>query len=351
MDSPRVSVIVTCYNLGEYLDEAVDSVLAQTFQDFEILVVDDGSTEPETCRLLDDYRKPRTRVIRSENRGLPAAKNLAVAQTTGRYLCALDADDRLDPAMLEKSVAALDADASIAFVSHWIRHFGDEHGEWKPTDCGFPALLDVNTVNGAALVRRSALEEVGGFDEAFRDGCEDWDLWITLVERGLRGRILPEVLFHYRRRADSMSRAMLRGEGHSGFYRRLAQKHAQTYGEHLSTLLVRREQDMSNLRRHIHDLELEYHRWLAPELAKQREDVAVLERKVAREEPARSRERERLEAALDQANADCARLDASANQARAQVDELRQSMSWRLTAPLRALYEQLRRIAGARRPS
>ena len=77
----------------------------------------------------------------------------------------------------------------------------------------------------------------------------------------------------------------------------------------------------------------------------------MLERKVAREEPARSRERERLEAALDQANADCARLDASANQARAQVDELQQSMSWRLTAPLRALYEQLRRIAGARRPS
>ena len=76
MTAPRVSVIIPCYNLGRYLDEAVDSVLAQSFQDFEIVIVDDGSTDPETCRLLADYRKPRTQVVRSENRGLPAAKNL-----------------------------------------------------------------------------------------------------------------------------------------------------------------------------------------------------------------------------------------------------------------------------------
>src|SRR2546430_12047221 len=210
MDPVKVSVIIPCYNLGRYLDEAVESVLAQTFEDFEILVVDDGSTEDETRRLLASYDKPRTRIVHSENRGLPAAKNLGLAHTTGPYVCMLDADDRLDPCLLEKSVAALDGDSSIAFVSHWLRTFGDEVWEWTPASCDAPALLDVNTVNGAALVRRSALEAVGGFDESMRDGCENWGLWNGLIERGFKGAILPEVLFHYRRRAHSMSRPMMR---------------------------------------------------------------------------------------------------------------------------------------------
>src|SRR4029079_4230267 len=137
-------------------------------------------------------------------------------------------------------------------------------------------LLDMNTVNGAALVRRTALEAVNGFDETMRDGCEDWDVWITLVERGLKGKILPEVLFHYRRRAESMSRVMLSGVGHPHLYRFLAEKHPATFAAQVTPLLTRREQDLSNLRRHTHDLDLEHYQWLGPELAKWREDVAVL---------------------------------------------------------------------------
>src|SRR5262245_25793619 len=122
---PKVSVVITCHNLGRYLDEAVDSVLAQSFQDFEIVVVDDGSTEDETRALLADYRRPRTRVIRIDNRGLPGARNEGIRHTTGPYLCALDADDRLAPTYFEKAVAILDRDPSVAFVSHWLRTFGE----------------------------------------------------------------------------------------------------------------------------------------------------------------------------------------------------------------------------------
>jgi glycosyltransferase involved in cell wall biosynthesis len=342
MTAPRVSVIIPCYNLGRYLDEAVDSVLAQSFQDFDILVVDDGSTDPETCRLLADYRKPRTRILRAENRGLPGAKNLGVAHTTGPYVCALDADDRADPMLLERSVAALDEDPSLAFISHWLRTFGDETKDWTPASCDLPALLDMNTVNGAALVRRSAFDAVGGFDETMRDGCEDWDLWITLVERGFKGRILPEVLYYYRRRADSMSKLMVRGDGHLRLYRFLAQKHADSYRRHLSALLVRREEDICSLRRHVHDLELEYYQWMAPEIAKQRDDAAVRERKIARD-------RTHLEAALEMARARAAALDAALDHARGDSDALRQSMSWRITAPLRAVYERLLSLTGSRR--
>lgn len=328
----KVSVIVPCYNLGHYLDEAVDSVLAQTFTDAEILVVDDGSTDEETTRLLQSYQKPRTRVVRSDNRGLPGAKNLGLMHTTGAYVCMLDADDRLAPSFLEKSVAALDADPDIAFVSHWLRTFGEEVKDWTPERCDFPALLDLNTVNGAALVRRAALEAVGGFDETMRDGCEDWDVWISLVEKGLKGRILPEVLFHYRRRPESMSRVMMEGDVHPRLYRYIAQKHERTYAAHLEMLLSRREEDISNLRRHTHDLDLEYYRWLGPELAKWRDDVAVLERKAEGHARAVADKEERE------------RLQADANRAREEVTQLRDSMSWTMTAPLRALYGQVRRL-------
>jgi glycosyltransferase involved in cell wall biosynthesis len=328
--TPRVSVIVTCYDLGRYLDEAVASVLAQTFQDFEVLVVDDGSTDAATVALLADYRRPRTRVLRTPNAGLPAAKNAGIRHTSGEYLCALDADDRLEPAFLARSVAALDADPELAFASHWLRCFGDETGEWRPSRCDLPALLDVNTVNGAALVRRSAVLAVGGFDESLRDGCEDWDLWIGLLERGYRGTILPEVLYAYRRRPGSMSRAMLAGGGHPELYRRLVEKHAETFRRHLPALLRRRDADLCRLEAHLHDLELEHERWLGPELARHREHAARLREKLERPDlAARLRETEAALAA-----------------AREEVAALRRSASWRVTAPLRRAYDAWRRIRG-----
>jgi len=432
-NGPKVSVVITCYNLGRYLDEAVESVLTQSFQNFEILIVDDGSTDEATRRLLTDYRKPHTRVLRSENRGLSAARNLGAAHTTGPYLCMVDADDRLESSMLDKSVAALDEDPGLAFVSHWLETFGDETWEWKPTRCDLPALLDANTVNGAALTRREAIEAVGGFDETMRDGCEDWDLWISMVERGLRGRILPEVLFRYRRRRESMSRAMMASGAYALLYRRLAEKHEASFRLHLPRLVVARERELADLRVHLHDLELEYRDWLSPEIAKLHDDVATLERgsrsshersaeqerlglKAALEESEVARARLQAEAAaaartLDQAATDRARfvgeldranraldqaaedamrsqaeadataralgqaranaarlqldaergaraltaagdrayqLDASANRATAELEALRQSLSWRLTAPLRAVYDAIRRAAGGR---
>jgi glycosyltransferase involved in cell wall biosynthesis len=337
MTRPLVSVIVTCYNLGRFLDDAINSVLAQTLQDFEVVVVNDGSTEPETLRALDALDPSRTRVVTSPNRGLPAAKNLGLAHTTGEYVCALDADDRLVSTMFEKSAAVLAREPEVAFVSHWLRTFGDEVVEWTPSDCGFPALLDVNTVNGAALVRRSAIEAVGGFDETFRDGCEDWDLWIALVERGCRGVILPEVLFEYRKRKDSMTRAMQRDERHPDLYARLVQKHAAAFAPHLACLIARRERDLGTLRLHNHDLALDRRHALAPDVAKLRDDVAVLEGRIGGG-PMRLALRAERETAH--------RAEADAARARADADALRASLSWRVTAPLRVVYERLLGLRG-----
>lgn len=357
--TPRVSVVVPCYNQGRYLDEAVGSVLAQTFQDLEILVVDDGSTDPDTRRLLDAYDRPRTRVLRGENRGLSGARNVGIRAATGEYVCCLDADDLLEPTLLEKSVAVLDARPEVTFVSHWLRTFGDEAWDWTPERCDFPALLDANTVNGAAPVRRQAVLDAGLFDESMRDGCEDWDLWIRLVERGAKGAILPEFLFRYRRRPDSMSRVMARAGGNVALYERLARKHEGAYRRHLERLYTRRAIVASDLARHARELRLEEQRWLGPELRKKREHAAALRDKAARARHitdltglaavAERREQEaiRLGGRVAELLADKARLTddlaAMAEGRRQEIDSLRRSWSWRLSAPLRAVHGWLTR--------
>ena len=319
-ESPRVSVIVPCYNLGQYLDEAVESVLAQSYQDFEIVIVDDGSTDGATRSLLEDYRRPKTRVIRTAHGGVSAARNVAIAHASGAYLCALDADDRLDPTYFEKTVPLLETDPSIAFVSCWLRAFGDEQWEWKPERCDLPTLLWEDTVLTASLVRREAVVAVGGYDADMPiQGLEDWDLWLTLVGRGYRGTILREVLFNYRRRAGSLSTVAWMGAGHVPLTSYRIAKHAAMYQGHLIDVLLHQEDETAAVLRKNDEIERYLASELEPAVASQREELAMLR---SRLDSPRSRPDE--EAAL--------------RAALAEVAALRKSMSWRITAPLRQVY-------------
>ncbi len=240
--SPRISVLVPVFNLGSYVDEAVESVLAQSYTDFEILVVDDGSDDPETIRILQDLRRPHTLVFRTENRGLAAARNFLIDLARGDLLCALDADDRLHPHYFAKAVAMLDSDPGLTFVSSWVRTFGREERDWRQQRCDLPALLAEDTVMTASLVRRAAVVDVGGYDEKMPHmGDEDWDLWIRLVAAGGRGAILPETLFFYRRRGDSMGDRCVEGEVHLELVRYLFRKHEALYRRHLREVLRAKE--------------------------------------------------------------------------------------------------------------
>ena len=326
--APKVSVVVTCFNLGRYLDEAILSVEAQTLRDLELVVVDDGSEDPQTLAVLDRYRPPRATVLRTANSGLPAARNYGVRHTRGEYICCLDGDDRLLPTWLEKAAGKLDAEPELAFVSHWLRTFGDRHEEWTPERCDFPALLDHNTINGAALVRRQVWEEVGGQEESLRRGYEDWDFWITLVERGQRGAILPEVLFEYRQRPDSMSRAF-DDATHLELYAQLVERHRATFATHLPALWRRRQHDLAQALAEGERLELEWRSWLAAKLADRRLQARALGDLLAAE--ARSADDDAV-----------AQLEAALADARREVAALRRSWSWRVTSPLR-------RVAGALR--
>lgn len=333
-ETPKVSVIIPCYNLGEYLEEAVNSVLAQTFQDFEIVIVDDGSTDPATRTLLAGYRPPKTRVLRIPHGGVSAARNVAIANSTGVYLCALDADDRLEPTYFEKAIEPLEADSSIAFVSCWLRTFGDEEWEWTPERCDLPGLLWEDTVLTASLVRRAAVVAVGGYDtEMPIQGLEDWDLWLTLVERGQRGVILPEVLFNYRRRAGSLSTISWNGSGHLPLTQYRVTKHGDTYRTHLLDVLRHQDEETAALLRKNDEVERYLASELEPAVSSRREELATLRARLAAAGPTAAG------VAPDvQLTKRVLELEAALQATSAEVTALRASASWRVTRPLRDVY-------------
>lgn len=327
--APRISVLMPCFNHGAFVAEAVGSVFAQTLQDFEIIIVDDGSTDPSTCQTLAALQGPRTTVVTTTNQGLPAARNHAARHAAGEFYCALDADDKLAPAWFDKAVRLLDDQPEQAFVSHWLETFGDERWTWTPERCDLPSLLARNAVNGAALVRRRAFEAVGGYDEDMREGCEDWDFWLRLVERGFRGVIIPEVLFYYRRRAGSMSRVMLDAQAYRRPLDVLVAKHEASYRAHLPGVLASQEAEVLHLTREIADLERDRLVSLEPALRRAREELDAVSQKAQRVRAVRDREEEQE------------RLAWKAAELERQVAELRASWSWRITAPLRRLYALL----------
>jgi glycosyltransferase involved in cell wall biosynthesis len=205
---PRVSVIIPCYNHGEYLDEAVESVLAQTFRDFEIIIVDDGSTDAETVAKLESYNRPNTHVLHTSNQGLAAARNNGISGACGEFILPLDADDRIAPDYLEKGVAILDTRPETGIVYCLADCFGAQQGRWSIPDYSPRGMLFTNLIFCCSLFRKSSWEQTDGYNPNMSRGWEDWDFWLSLIELGCEVERIPEVLFFYRVASGSMVRSM-----------------------------------------------------------------------------------------------------------------------------------------------
>ncbi len=182
--NPLVSVIIPTYNRGWIIKEAIDSVLAQDYRDFELIVVDDGSTD-NTPEVLDAYRGT-IKVFRQENKGVSAARNRGIAEASGRFIAFLDSDDLWLPQKLSRQVEFFNTtpDALICQTEEvWIRsgvRVNPKKRHQKPSGMIFEPSLALCLVSpSAVMIRRSLLEIVGNFDETL-PACEDYDLWLRI---------------------------------------------------------------------------------------------------------------------------------------------------------------------------
>ena len=201
---PLMSVIIPCFNYGKYIEEAVDSVLAQTWMDLEIIIVDDGSTDAHTRDVLSRLDRPKTRIIYQQNKKLPAARNNGIKTAAGKYICCLDADDILAPSYLEKCIVKMEYEHLDVCYSN-LKMFGDDDAVWRTSDRFLvKTLMRANAATVASVFRRSVWEAVGGYNEHMVMGYEDWDFWLKLCEAGARGAKIDEDLFLYRKHGVSM---------------------------------------------------------------------------------------------------------------------------------------------------
>lgn len=270
----KVSVIIPCYNHGQYVDEAVDSVLASTFKDFEIIIVNDGSTDDFTNQKLDNYKKPQTRVIKTVNQGLPAARNNGIREANGKYILPLDADDKIEKTYLEKAINYLENHSEVHFVTAWLQNFGYRTDIYKPQPYNLIKLLCENVLVVASVYPKSCWEKVGGYSEDMKNGYEDWEFWIKMLGAGYKYHVIEEPLIYYRNRKDSLLRDANRPERRQELFGQIIDKHRDLYSKNFKEVILEKDRKYFNLRRKIEELlprRLYY--WLLKMLKKRNYDL------------------------------------------------------------------------------
>lgn len=208
MNNPLVSVLIPCYNQGEYLGEALDSLIAQTFPNWEAWVVSDGSTD-STEEVALEYASCDSRIhyLYQENAGPAAARNNGAAHSTGKYLLPLDEDDKLADTYIEKGVTCLENDDECALFYTKTQYFGALNNiSHVPPYSDYKEFLAHNCIFATAMFRKSDFDSIGGYDDSWRIGLEDWEMFIRLLYPGKKVQFCDEVLFFYRKNPQNVTR-------------------------------------------------------------------------------------------------------------------------------------------------
>jgi glycosyltransferase involved in cell wall biosynthesis len=202
----EITVVIPCFNDGYFLEASLMSAVSQTLPPFEIIVVNDGSTDPRTLRILRDLKKPGVIIIDQDNRGLAGARNTGMHNAKGRYVYFLDADDLIVPQCLEKLSGLLEKhESAIAAVSSIQLFGGPKHGMLWGQACN-PYVIRIQNQWGAGIMLRNEAVRKHSlwYDESMRSGYEDWELNIRLAKTGEQILFCQDALYRYRIRKKSL---------------------------------------------------------------------------------------------------------------------------------------------------
>jgi glycosyltransferase involved in cell wall biosynthesis len=202
-----IAIIIPCYNSGKYLLDAIQSVEAYTGKhSYEIIIVNDGSTDQHTLQLLSSLETKGYNVFHQENKGPAAARNTGVKSCTAEYLLFLDADNKIKPAYIDVGIEHLSADPLAGVVYANAEFFGETSRKgFNVGEFDIHAVISDNYIDMCSVVRKSAWLQVGGLDEErLLIGHEDWEFWISLYKAGWKFLYVKKVLFEYRITAGSL---------------------------------------------------------------------------------------------------------------------------------------------------
>jgi len=212
MSDPKVSIVIPCYNHGGYIEEAIDSVLKSKYENYEIIVVNDMSTDNLTIHVLKNLNKPNTRVLHNQNKGVANARNFGIAHADGKYILPLDSDDKISDHYIPDAVKILESNPNIGIVYSKARLFGKKIGEWKLPPYSLERILASNIIFCSAFYRREDWEKTKGYNPNIPYGKEDWEFWLSILELDRDVYCLPEVHFYYRINAVSRDTIAVEGD-------------------------------------------------------------------------------------------------------------------------------------------
>ena len=228
----KVSVIVPCYNQEDYLEDALKSLIGE-FKDFEVIVVNDGSSNINAENKIKDictrFKEFPVRLINQTNQGVCAARNNAVKNAAGTYIMPLDADDMICNKYLEDASKILDENKNIGIVYSLAEFFGEKTGLWKLGKPSMINMLSQNRIFNSAMYRKAEFEKVGGYNMNMTEGCEDWDLWLSLIGSGLKPHRLDEIFYTHRILPKSRTSQALEFKNYLNIRRKIILNHKLLY--------------------------------------------------------------------------------------------------------------------------
>ncbi len=239
-EHPIISVVIPCYNQGMFIAETLDSVIAQTWQRWEAIIVDDGSTDNLKEQVLCYQRKdPRIHYYYQPNGGVSKARNHGISLSKGKYILPLDGDDTIAPTYLEKAVTYLDAHTECTLFYCHADMFGDSNEDWGIEYKSYESLLLFNSIFCSSVFRKKDFEKVGGYDESFLTGFEDWEFYIRLLADGGIVYQHADILFHYRQHNSlQQSRTTDANQREEALLAIIYEKHKSIYDRYFPSPLV-----------------------------------------------------------------------------------------------------------------
>lgn len=199
-----ISVIIPCYNQGQYLLETLDSLYQQTYQDFDIIIVDDGSTDEETKQILKELDNPKIKIIRSSNQGLSNARNLGIQNSQSKYILPLDADDKIEKTYLCDAYQYFNKNPNTTLIYCLARKFGEVNEFWELPKYNRITQKYYNQIFCTAMYKREDWLKTSGYNPNMKFGYEDWDFWLSLLKNDGIVYQIPKILFNYRIKKKSM---------------------------------------------------------------------------------------------------------------------------------------------------
>ena len=253
----KISFVIPCYNDVNFVNNAVNSAINQTYSNKEIIVVDDGSDEI-TKAVLKGIEPKIDRLIVQDNQGQSIARNNGINAALGELIIVLDSDDYFEPTFTERAFEIISKRNEVKIATCWGRRITENDiliDIFKPGGGELSSFILQNGSFGSCMFRKSDWERVGGYDESMKQGFEDWEFYIRLLSDGGSAFVIPEVLFNYRSRKNSttaraniikydLSRYIL--SKHENFY----QEHHLIHAQYLLKLLEREEcEKLKNIKR------------------------------------------------------------------------------------------------------